>query len=144
MSNSFSSKKAGNLASAISSSCRRQSGTDSVLVESNAFARSFVYGRTISISTRSGGFLETRSMTTTIRSLAVSLAFIGLVVVVPAAEAVLPPPDGCYPGFTTAEGCKALENLTTGLGNTAIGWYSLFTNTAGSYNTAVGAGALDL
>src|SRR5947208_6405997 len=23
-------------------------------------------------------------------------------------------PDGCYPGFTTAEGCKALFHLTTG------------------------------
>jgi hypothetical protein len=60
------------------------------------------------------------------------------------AQAVVPAPDGCYPGFTTAEGCKALQSLTTGAGNTAIGWYSLFLSTTGSYNTAVGAGALVL
>ena len=37
-----------------------------------------------------------------------------------------PPPDGCYPNFTTAEGCNALGLLTTGAGNTALGWRSLF------------------
>ena len=57
---------------------------------------------------------------------------------------VLPPPDGCYPGFTTAEGCNALKSLTTGAGNTGVGWDSLSSNTTGSYNTAVGAGALVL
>ena len=62
----------------------------------------------------------------------------------PIAQAVSPPPDGCYTGFTTAEGCNALQSLTTGLGNTGIGWYSLFGNSTGSYNTAIGAGALDL
>jgi hypothetical protein len=30
----------------------------------------------------------------------------------------------------------------TGVGNTAAGWYSLFTNTSGSYKTGVGAGTL--
>ena len=60
----------------------------------------------------------------------------------PAAFAVVPAPDGGYPGFTTAEGTNALKNLTTGVGNTALGWYSLFTNSSGSYNTGVGAGAL--
>ena len=54
------------------------------------------------------------------------------------------PPDGCYPGYTTAEGCSALNFLTTGAGNTAIGWYSLFLDTAGSYNSGLGAGALAL
>ena len=63
---------------------------------------------------------------------------------IPKAFGVTPPPDGCYPNFTTAEGCKALQSLTTGVANTGIGWYSLFANSAGSYNTAVGAGALDL
>jgi hypothetical protein len=53
-----------------------------------------------------------------------------------------PPPDGCYPNFTTAEGCDALRSLTTGAGNTALGWRSLFLNTNGSFNTGVGAGAL--
>jgi hypothetical protein len=60
------------------------------------------------------------------------------------AHAVSPPPDGGYPNFTTAEGTKALQNLTTGAANTAVGWYSLFANTTASFNTAIGAGALDL
>jgi trimeric autotransporter adhesin len=59
-------------------------------------------------------------------------------------QAVSPPPDGCYPNFTTAEGCDALSLLTTGAGNTALGWRSLFSDTAGSFNTGVGAGALVL
>ena len=36
-------------------------------------------------------------------------------------EAVSPPPDGCYKGFTTAEGCLALQNLTSGTGNIGVG-----------------------
>jgi hypothetical protein len=52
---------------------------------------------------------------------------------------LIPPPDGCYPNFTTAEGCNALNFLTTGSGNTGLGWYSLFT---GSINTAVGTNTL--
>jgi trimeric autotransporter adhesin len=60
----------------------------------------------------------------------------------PRAQAVVPPPDGGYPGFTTAEGTKALQSLTTGSANTAVGWYSLFSDTEGSFNTATGAGAL--
>lgn len=55
---------------------------------------------------------------------------------------VVPPPDGGYPGFNTAEGQNALFNLTTGSANTAIGWRSLFSDTLGSLNTAVGAGTL--
>jgi uncharacterized coiled-coil protein SlyX len=60
----------------------------------------------------------------------------------PMANAVVPPPDGGYPGFNTAEGQNALFGLTTGVANTGVGWYSLFSNTDGSYNTAVGAGTL--
>ena len=60
----------------------------------------------------------------------------------PWAQAVVPPPDGGYPGFNTAEGQKALFGLTTGVANTAVGWFSLFSNTDGSYNTSVGAGTL--
>ena len=67
------------------------------------------------------------------------LVCIGLL---PKALAVVPPPDGGYPGFNTAEGHNALLNLTTGVANTANGWSSLFSNTEGSYNTAVGAGTL--
>jgi hypothetical protein len=59
-------------------------------------------------------------------------------------QAVVPPPDGGYPNFTTAEGTKALQNLTTGAANTGVGWYALFSVGTGSNNTAVGAGALDL
>jgi hypothetical protein len=60
----------------------------------------------------------------------------------PRVQAVVPPPDGGYPGFNTAEGTNALKNLTTGAANTAVGWFSLFTNTDGNFNTATGAGAL--
>ena len=60
----------------------------------------------------------------------------------PGAQAVVPPPDGGYPGFNTAEGQNALSGLTTGIGNTAVGWFSLFSNNDGSFNTAVGAGTL--
>jgi hypothetical protein len=60
----------------------------------------------------------------------------------PKAQAVSPPPDGGYPGFNTAEGTDALKSLTTGVGDTAVGWFSLFGNTDGSFNTAVGAGTL--
>jgi uncharacterized coiled-coil protein SlyX len=63
----------------------------------------------------------------------------------PGAHAQLsPPPDGCYPNFTTAEGCNALQSLSTGAGNTGLGWYSLFSNTDASFNTGVGGGALAL
>jgi len=58
------------------------------------------------------------------------------------AQAVSPAPDGCYPNFTTAEGCAALNSLTTGTGNTGLGWRSLFLTTDGSFNTGVGVGAL--
>jgi trimeric autotransporter adhesin len=59
-------------------------------------------------------------------------------------QAVSPPPDGGYPGDSTAEGSSALQNLTTGLANTGLGWHGLFTDSSGNYNTAVGAGALVL
>jgi hypothetical protein len=62
----------------------------------------------------------------------------------PTARAVVPPPDGGYPNFTTAEGTNALFNLTTGSTNTGLGWYSLFSNSTGSFNTGVGGGALAL
>jgi len=56
----------------------------------------------------------------------------------------VPTPEACYANFTTAEGCNALGSLTTGVGNTALGWRSLFLDTTGSFNTGVGAGALAL
>ncbi len=62
----------------------------------------------------------------------------------PQAQAVVPAPDGGYPGNNTAEGDNALFNLDTSLGtdNTAIGFEALFSNTTGIQNTAIGAGAL--
>ena len=65
----------------------------------------------------------------------VSLAFLPL-------QAVVPPPDGGYPGGNTAEGQKALLSLTGGVHNTAIGFLSLETDAAGNFNTAVGSGTL--
>ena len=59
-------------------------------------------------------------------------------------QAVVPPPDGGYLNFTTAEGDHALQHLTAGIGNTGIGTFSLFSVTTGNFNTAVGAGSLDL
>jgi len=60
------------------------------------------------------------------------------------AQAVSPAPDGCYPNLTTAEGCGALNALTSGTGNTALGWRALLSTTTGGFNTGVGAGALAL
>jgi hypothetical protein len=60
----------------------------------------------------------------------------------PLARAVVPPPDGGYPGGNTAEGQAALLTLTTGGFNTAAGWLSLRSITTGSFNTAIGAGTL--
>jgi hypothetical protein len=61
-----------------------------------------------------------------------------------AAPDVSPPPDGGYPNFTTAEGQNALKNLSTGAGNSAFGWYSLFSDTTANFNTGLGAGTLAL
>src|SRR6478672_10158569 len=60
----------------------------------------------------------------------------------PKTQALSPTPDGCYHGFTTAEGCNALSHLTSGAGNTGLGWYALFGTSTGSFNTGVGAGTL--
>jgi hypothetical protein len=82
---------------------------------------------------------------TTVVSLVITVVLAGFALV-PGAQAVSPPPDGGYPGGNTAEGDNALFNLSAqdGAFNTAVGWYSLFSNVTGSFNTALGAGALDL
>ena len=67
---------------------------------------------------------------------------LGCLALLPTVKAVSPPPDGCYPGLTTAEGCFALFSLTTGQGDTAIGRDALFSDMSGSWNTGVGAVAL--
>jgi len=58
------------------------------------------------------------------------------------ARAVVPAPDGGYPGGNTAEGRNALFSLTTGGFNTGVGFLSLRSNTTNSFNTAVGYAAL--
>jgi hypothetical protein len=60
----------------------------------------------------------------------------------PGAQAVVPAPDGGYPGGNTAEGQSALLSLTTGGFNAAVGYLSLKSNGVGSFNTGVGAGTL--
>src|SRR5438874_2773291 len=72
------------------------------------------------------------------------LAVVGCFAFLPQVQAVSPPPDGCYPNYTTAEGCNALNLLGAGAGNTGVGWYSLCLVGDGNYNTGVGAGTLVL
>src|SRR5437762_3602947 len=56
--------------------------------------------------------------------------------------AVVPAPDGGYPGNNTAEGTNALFRLRSRIDNTALGFEALFRNTTGDFNTAEGFGAL--
>jgi hypothetical protein len=63
-------------------------------------------------------------------------------VLLPNAQAVVPPPDGGYPGNNTAEGDAALLNLTSGVWNTALGRQALNHDTTGGVNTATGFQAL--
>ncbi len=56
--------------------------------------------------------------------------------------AVVPAPNGGYPGNNTAEGTNALFSLTSGIDNSALGFEALFRNTTGDFNTAEGFGAL--
>jgi hypothetical protein len=88
-----------------------------------------------------GNQKEVKNRSTILMSILPVLACFALL---PGARAVNPAPDGCYANFTTAEGCDALNSLTTGAGNTGLGWRSLFLNTTGSFNTGVGGGALAL
>jgi Chaperone of endosialidase len=67
---------------------------------------------------------------------------IGCFAISPMARAVVPPPDGGYPGGNTAEGQAALLGLSSGTFNTGLGFFSLLNNTTASFNTAVGAGTL--
>jgi Chaperone of endosialidase len=78
-------------------------------------------------------------MKTTIR---LFLALLCLSIAEPKAQAVIPPPDGGYPGGNTAEGQNALQSLTIGTYNTAVGFFSLRAVTFGNFNTGVGAGTL--
>jgi len=77
-----------------------------------------------------------------ITSLLIALALACIIGLVPKAQAVVPPPDGGYPNSNTAEGDRALFNLTTGGLNTALGFEALFSNADGDRNTAIGVNAL--
>ena len=81
-------------------------------------------------------------MKTTIRLFITILPFLFLSAVGPKAKAVVPPPDGGYPGGNTAEGQNALFSLTTGTLNTAVGFFSLRSDMTGQCNTAIGAATL--
>jgi hypothetical protein len=67
---------------------------------------------------------------------------IGCFALLPRVQALSPEPDGGYPRGNTAEGEKALLNLTTGSFNTAVGYFSLRTTATSIFNTANGAYAL--
>ena len=75
------------------------------------------------------------------------LAFLAILIACfalsPRAQAVVPAPDGGYPGGNTAEGNKALFSLTTGVWNTALGFQALYHDTTGNYNTARGSDAFE-
>ena len=73
----------------------------------------------------------------TTTQLVFSFMILCLAALAPTIHAVIPPPDGGYPGGNTAEGQNALLNLTSGGFNTAVGWLSLRSETTGSFNTAL-------
>ena len=86
--------------------------------------------------------MKNRSSLTIFITIVSAIGSFALLPEVKGAPEVTPPPDGCYPGFTTAEGCLALQSLTSGEGNTGVGWRSLFSVGTGNFNTGIGVGAL--
>src|SRR5579885_3371080 len=81
-----------------------------------------------------GSIMKTRQ----IIILSCALLFLALLPMVQGA------PESALPGFNTVDGDHALFNVSSGVGNAAFGWYSLFANTTNSFNTALGAGTLAL
>ena len=79
------------------------------------------------------------------RILVAILPVLACFALLPGAQAVSPAPDGCYPNFTTAEGCSALQNLVGGAGNTGV-WLvrALQRRERRTLNTGIGGGALVL
>ena len=75
-------------------------------------------------------------------SIFIPLGLVALLAISPNLQAVVPAPDGGYPGGNTAEGSSALLSLSTGTYNTAVGLYSLRSLTGGSLCTGIGAGTL--
>jgi hypothetical protein len=62
----------------------------------------------------------------------------------PSPETPDPPPGQLNDPFGTADGRNALRNVSGGFGNSAFGWFSLFSDTTASFNTGLGAGTLAL
>jgi len=88
-------------------------------------------------------FIQPKQTVSCLRDLALLILLLTICLVpLPRVQAVIPAPDGGYPGGNTAEGQNALFSLTTGGFNTAIGFLSLRTVTSGAFNTAIGAGTL--
>jgi hypothetical protein len=86
--------------------------------------------------------LKTRTASPSSRGLFLIPVLLLCLALSPGAQAVVPPPDGGYPGSNTAEGTQALQSLTTGVWNTALGFQALFSDTTGSSNTATGLRSL--
>jgi hypothetical protein len=76
-------------------------------------------------------FAKFRAMKIQPRSILTVLTFLCLANFGPKTQAVSPAPDGGYPGGNTAEGQAALLSLTTGGFNTAVGFFSLRSDTTG-------------
>jgi hypothetical protein len=72
----------------------------------------------------------------------VCFAFSPKMQAVPAPET--PDPGSVGGVLSTADGVNALAFVTSGVGNSAFGAFSQFAITTGNFNTAVGAGSLDL
>src|SRR2546421_4052841 len=87
-------------------------------------------------------FLKLHPMKIQTPSILIILMLVCAVAAGPNLRAVVPAPDGGYPGGNTAEGQNALLSLTSGGFNTGVGFLSLRSNTTGSFNTAIGAGTL--
>ena len=112
-------------------------------------ARFFALSQTRNRRNQRSGEKKGRTMNPFLQNKTILLSLlIGYIVVcfgvLPKAHAVVPPPDGGYANFTTAEGTNALLGLTSGAANTGVGWSSLLSVTTGSFNTGVGAGTLAL
>jgi hypothetical protein len=86
--------------------------------------------------------IQLEKLTLSVVALALGCFGLACFALLPTAQAVVPPPDGGYPGGNTAEGTNALLSLTTGQYNTAVGLNSLSTTTTGNFNTAIGSAAL--
>ena len=57
----------------------------------------------------------------------------------PRAQAVVPPPDGGYPGFNTARDKRPFLASPPALANMAVGWCSLYSDTAPAALTPLSA-----